>query len=394
MIMNELLTILNYISIYQGIFLGLILLNRKENKFSNNILSVILFSSALCLLATDLVEKELLFPVYLLTFIIFPLLLLYGPLIYFYTKSMTGGISRLSKKDIYHFIPLLSFVIYLLINTYFLYNKNSIFDDFISSSDFSYLKKIMLIYSTLIILLITIYIIVSWRILNLCSKEIREFFSDISGLRVLWLKNFLGILFIIFLINDIEACLSILHIKNSRLSQSFEVLNFCFIVVTAFFILRKPDIFKYTHEMLEELTKAKETMPEIHNKATIIKYAKSDIDNGKKDEYQTVLLKYMKKKKPYLKEDITLKDLADELSIPPHHLSIVINERLKQNFYNFINSYRVNDVIEKLCDPAHSEKNILNLAYESGFNSKATFNMAFKNITGKTPTEYKRSTNN
>ena len=392
--MKELIIILNQISTYQGFFLGLILVNRKENKFSNNILSAILFSSALKSFAIDLYLKGLTLPVYLLSFILFPLSFLYGPLIYFYTISMTGKINRFNKKHIYHFLPsLLACLIFLFINICYYFNNQITIKDTSTFFIFSYLRIIIIVYNTTPLIVI-LYTMISWKILNRYYKDVMDYFSNNAGLRILWLKNFLGIIFILFLSSVIASWLFIIKMKLSLLSQYFLIINFCFMVIIAFFLLRKPDIFKYTHEMLEEFTETIEIISEIYLKEEKRKYEKNDIGDRKKDEYRVLLLNWMKEKKPYLKEDITLKNLADELSIPPHHLSIVINERFKQNFYSFINSYRVSDVIEKLNDPANSEKNILNLAYESGFNSKSTFNMAFKNITGKTPTEYKKSINN
>ena len=379
--MNELITILNFISIYQGIFLGVILFNRKDNKFSNRILSIFLFISTLCSITISLAANRQSLPVYILTFFIFPLMFLYGPLIYFYIKSMTGDINSLIKKNTYHFIPsLLFFTVYLIINSF---NKNSSFD-------FYYLKIFILVFSILIPLSIIIYSVLSWKILNLYSDEIENFFSNIEGLRVLWMKVFIGIILILFLYYGVLTWLKILHIAGSLFSQTFTIINSLFIVVTAFFLLNNPDIFKHTHKSLMELAESKKEMFEALNKDTKIKYERYNIDNNRKDEYQKMLLGYMKERKPYLEEDITLKNLAEELSIQPYHLSIIINERLHQNFFNFINTYRIEEVINKLSDPAESNKNILNIAFESGFNSKSSFNIAFKNITGMTPTEYKK----
>lgn len=105
-------------------------------------------------------------------------------------------------------------------------------------------------------------------------------------------------------------------------------------------------------------------MQEVFNKEAKIKYERSNIDSSRKDEYQKILVTYMKEKKPYLEENITLKDLANELSMPPYHLSLVINERMNMNFFNFINSYRIEEVINKLSDPDKLNKNILNIAFE------------------------------
>jgi AraC-like DNA-binding protein len=95
--------------------------------------------------------------------------------------------------------------------------------------------------------------------------------------------------------------------------------------------------------------------------------------------------------RPYLDPGLTLPMLADMTGVPRNNLSLAINEGAGQNFYDFINSYRIREVKKQLEDPGNHEINLLNLAFNSGFNSKATFNSVFKKNTGMTPTEYKKS---
>ena len=96
----------------------------------------------------------------------------------------------------------------------------------------------------------------------------------------------------------------------------------------------------------------------------------------------------MENKKPHRNPEITLKELADSLGMHPNHISQIINEKLNQNFYDFINNYRIKEA-ERLLTSG-SDLNILEIAFESGFKSKSTFNTAFKKHTGLTPTEYKK----
>jgi AraC-like DNA-binding protein len=97
----------------------------------------------------------------------------------------------------------------------------------------------------------------------------------------------------------------------------------------------------------------------------------------------------MAQDKPYLETELTLPRLSECLSMPQHDLSRVINESLNQNFFDFVNGYRVEEAKRLLVDPAKSAHTILDIALEAGFNSKTTFNGAFKKITGKTPSEFR-----
>ena len=97
----------------------------------------------------------------------------------------------------------------------------------------------------------------------------------------------------------------------------------------------------------------------------------------------------MESEKPHLDSDLTLPKLADHLQIPPHHLSQIINESLKQNFFDFVNGYRVEEAKQLLLDPEKSSFTVLAIAEEAGFNSKTVFNTAFKKGTGKTPSAFR-----
>jgi len=93
----------------------------------------------------------------------------------------------------------------------------------------------------------------------------------------------------------------------------------------------------------------------------------------------------------YQDAELTLTTLAVKLTIHPHDLSRIINIGLEKNFSDFINEFRVREVARKMQDSAYDRLTLLGIAYESGFNSKRTFNRVFKEMTGKTPVEYKNS---
>jgi len=91
----------------------------------------------------------------------------------------------------------------------------------------------------------------------------------------------------------------------------------------------------------------------------------------------------------YQDPDLNLSSLAEKLGLGPHELSRIVNTVLKKSFNDFINEYRVADFVQKMQDPAYDHITLLGIAYESGFNSKSTFNRTFKQMTGKSPAEYK-----
>ncbi len=91
----------------------------------------------------------------------------------------------------------------------------------------------------------------------------------------------------------------------------------------------------------------------------------------------------------YRDAELSLSSLAEALDIHPHELSRIINVALKKNFNDFINEYRIREIARKMQDPAYDRLTLLGIAFDSGFNSKTTFNRTFRQMTGKSAAEYK-----
>jgi AraC-like DNA-binding protein len=100
------------------------------------------------------------------------------------------------------------------------------------------------------------------------------------------------------------------------------------------------------------------------------------------------LITYMETEKPFLETTLNLQSLATMLDMKPHFLSMLINQKSSRNFFDFVNSFRIDEFKEQVLDPSNQNYTLLSIAYSCGFNSKTAFNRAFKNITGKTPSEY------
>ena len=123
---------------------------------------------------------------------------------------------------------------------------------------------------------------------------------------------------------------------------------------------------------------------------TVVKYKDSKLTEEDSEKYFNFLVKYMKEKKPYLKNDLTISELAEAANIPPRYLSQIINTKLNMNFYEFINKYRIDESIRLFNEESAKNYTILAIALESGFQSKTAFNTAFKKFTGKTPSALRK----
>ena len=114
-------------------------------------------------------------------------------------------------------------------------------------------------------------------------------------------------------------------------------------------------------------------------------------------EYNEELLKlrqYMAEEKPFLNPALTIQEVARQIRIPVRDLSVLINHQLGQHFYDFVNAYRIEAAMDLLKDAARSKATVLEILYEVGFNSKSSFNTAFKKHTGQTPTDYRKNLQN
>lgn len=140
----------------------------------------------------------------------------------------------------------------------------------------------------------------------------------------------------------------------------------------------------------EQLQSQGESIHENIGKADLHKYEKAGLSEEKSEQYFKVLIDFMEQEKIYKDPDLTLPLLAEELTISRNHLSYIINKYAGLNFYDFINSYRVEEAKKHLTGYQCITSNILEIAFEAGFKSKSTFNKIFKKYTHKTPSEFKK----
>lgn len=101
--------------------------------------------------------------------------------------------------------------------------------------------------------------------------------------------------------------------------------------------------------------------------------------------------KYVLQNKSYLEPSLTIQELSRQVNIPVRDLSVLINHHMNQHFFDFINEYRIQDAMQILKDSSKSKLTILEILYVVGFNSKSSFNTAFKKHTNQTPTEFRNS---
>jgi len=121
------------------------------------------------------------------------------------------------------------------------------------------------------------------------------------------------------------------------------------------------------------------------------KYERAKLGIEEAQRYKIRLMKVMEEQELYLKEDLTLPNLASASGVTAPQISQVLNGQMNQNFFSFVNNYRIQLARRMLLDPETSGMPIVELAVEVGFKSKSSFYDAFKRATNMTPTQFKRA---
>lgn len=222
----------------------------------------------------------------------------------------------------------------------------------------------------------TIYMVVCFILILNYRKEIKHYFSSIEKLNLTWMLYVVGAFFIMWMIDLISFILSYMRMIGGTEEMYFAffsiLINFVFAVLIFYKALLHPEIFTGILKV--------ESAP---------KYEQSKLSEEKKAEYLSRLERYFSQQKPFLNPSLTISDVASDLQISSKYISQIINESLHKNFYDFINSYRIEESKRLLLEDLKSDKTVLEILYDSGFNSKSAFNTAFKKHTGTTPTTYR-----
>lgn len=379
----NLINILILVSSFQLLFAALIVFQKYGKTTANRTLALLLLSLAVILFNMFLWDVSYfdVSPRLLLTFIGIPFIV--APLMYLYTRFLTHLSERFRAKDLLHFLPvLLSFFAAL---PYILKTNEQLFNSLPEHSETVSLSPLF-IFNWLVMIQVVAYTILTVRLVKNYSGKIKNLFSNVEKIKLGWLRNITILFSLIALLYTVEN----LFVTGGVLPGNYNISTISTILfsfIFSYLILMKSDIFMspgFTEQIIEAET-------ELPSEEEPRKYEKSGLSEDKAAAYLTSLLQLMEKEKPYLDSDLTLHKLAGILQVSPHHLSEVLNRKLNQNFFDFVNKYRVERVKSDLINPGKNNLTLLALALDAGFSSKSSFNLIFKKHTGVTPTEYKKN---
>lgn len=311
------------------------------------------------------------------------LLLLHGPFLFLYISTLADINFKMNQTKLIHFAPFVLFNLFLLIASQ--YPEIS---EGIRLNHTHGMHKPVWVFNLFLISVVLsgpFYFILSILSLKRLDVNIFNNFSTLENVNLSWLRKLIYTFGFIWTALMIFA--TIHHVFNMfswifcthGLTLSLSV----FIIIIGYLGLKQKEIFVNFPDSGSEFVTEERA-----------KYSGVAADEEETKHYVSNLRQYMDAEKPYLDPEISLPELSKRLGVSSHFLSRVINEQLGVNFFDFVNRYRVEEVKLRITDPKFNYLSILGIAFESGFNTKSTFNRVFKKTTGLTPKEFREQSEN
>lgn len=295
-----------------------------------------------------------------------------GPLLLWYTRSILYKNFALRKKDTLYLLPTFIYFIYMSVVFYSLDSADKVqFLALEQNADApSTQHGIAAVREGLRVFFGVLCLIDIRRARN----ELRDRFSNIEKIDIGWL-SILVVAFTavrVWILLVVSMAIFLPNLGDSvfnYLGLGGNYLTFALITALMFLSLQRSSIFD--GHMTDDLTVSAPDDEELNPELT------RRIEN------------HMRNEKPYLLPLLNLDQLASQLSMHPRALSIAIKKHFNTNFYEFVNSYRINEAKLILSDPEQKHKTMIEISGDCGFNSKATYNSFFKKLVGSTPTQYR-----
>jgi AraC-like DNA-binding protein len=297
----------------------------------------------------------------------------FGPILLYYIKSVIVRRLRFKLTDLLNLLPLI--ISLATVSDYF-FNK-SFYNSF--SHFYNLQTGIFKIGLNVWEFSSPVYLVYATVILIKHKRNIKNYFSNIERKELNWLflltigfTAFIYITYSLWIFSDFLPLSLSLKILTVVLSG--------YVFVLGVYGYRQESIF------LEMASKSDENNQTDSKRRS---YQKTFLDPDERELINQKLMNLMQQEKPYLESEITISDLASRIGISVYKLSRVINEDHNHNFFDFINTYRVNEVKHLLTSSKTNSSKIESIAYDCGFNSKSSFYSIFKKHTHLTPTEFK-----
>ncbi len=360
-------------------------IQRKANRITNLLIALFVFFHSIMIAELGLYFSNYRFEMPHSLFASVTFSFLYGPLLYFYFKRTTLNY-RFKLYDILHLIP--SFFLLIYIYPYYLLSSE---EKLFLMLNFE--KYLMPGTNLIFILKSTSLIVYAILIRNVYTKSLSK--KTIEPEFRVW-QNRMSNFFNIYVLSYLIYSFSFLNIANiPYLSYIQGVVLSALVLYIAFTAFSRPMLFFSVpnEEPLVPVLNLNTVVPPVKLKekipAGVEKYQKSGLTFDLSLELKEDLLSLLKEEKVFKINNLTLEMLSQRLNTSRHNTSQVINEHFNMNFFELINQYRIKEAKHILENDLRKSMNIIDVAYEVGYNNKVTFNKCFKKETLLTPSQYR-----
>jgi AraC-like DNA-binding protein len=298
-----------------------------------------------------------------------PSLFLIAPLLWLYVKELIGERVGLRNSFFIHLLPFFVVIIYSILIR-FIENDNS-FISLINANK----RNTNIFFWIIVVAQFSFYLHFVRKKLLYHQSIILQEVSNKEYIDISWVRFFL-LTFLSLNIFFFVSLFTIIHFDSLMWQPKLTALVFSLAVIAL----------AYKGILQKNLFSKSEAFDQSYKY-----HLNEDLPNKIDLNLKEILLAYMNKEKPYLDAELTLTSLAKDLKISRSQLSLLINEGIGDNFYDFVNKYRVDEVKRLMSGSNMKNYSLLGIALEAGFKSKSTFNLVFKRFTGLTPTEFKKN---
>jgi AraC-like DNA-binding protein len=365
----------------QGVGLAAVLARRQKDRVANQLLAALIGALSLMLLFGLLEMRWGLSSHPHLLAVTTPLPFLFGPLLYLYVAALTRPAARFEARWIFHGLPFAAIVLFLLEGFYFKTAPEKL--ALAQAQLAGHGSPALTLFGVVQTVQATGYVFASWVALRRYALKIEGYFSDVHRIDLRWLMGMVlahAVVWSVVIVGRVLQIAGFAPASLQGLSRAVQVGSALVVFATGYVSLWQPELF-------EKAQSARAAEPALR---PLPKYQRNRVDDGEAAELARKLTAHMRDRKPYRDGALTLQALADAVGATPHVLSQVLNLHLRKSFFSFVNSYRTEELMAALNDPAQSHRGVLELALEAGFNSKSTLNSFFKRYTGVTPTEFRQ----
>jgi AraC-like DNA-binding protein len=369
----------------QGTLIGLIIVQKHSALYANRFLALMMFAISAVLVHMVVEDLDLYGSLRLLFPVLLSLALTVTPFHFLYAKFLTNRSLRFRLRDTVHFIP---FGLFLIMGFASLADSSAGENFFTEHRPVDQYPMFLLLFNWAVIIQGLSYVIVILRRIGIYDNEIRNVFSSIETRQLRWLRNITLLAAAAWCSFSIEHLFFSFHVNLSNFMFS-SILIAVYLFTLGYLGMLKAEVLEASSPDAEIAMTHEEDVPAA-SAADASKYEKSGLTPETAAVYREKIIEVMEREKPYRQSDLTLSQLAERLAISPHNCSEVINTQLGKTFYDLINEYRIRDVRTALADPSQKHLKILALAFDAGFNSKASFNTIFKQLTHTTPSEFRK----